>query len=48
MLGNCHPIQFGADGALVIPEGLCRMLGFTDRLQVVGLGDHVEIWSEAG
>lgn len=37
-------IQLGAQGRIVIPEGMMKYAGIQDQLTLIGAGDHFEIW----
>jgi MraZ protein len=45
VLGEMRPLGFDTAGRITLPEALCDMMGLTDWVSIVGLGDRFQIWS---
>jgi MraZ protein len=48
LLGNAQEVAVAADGKVRIPEHLRQLLGLEQEAILVGLGDYLEIWPQAG
>jgi MraZ protein len=48
LLGNAQEVAVTADGRIFIPEHLRQSLGLEQEVVLVGLGDYLEIWPQAG
>ena len=44
VLGGMAKLSFDTAGRITLPEALCEMMGLTDWVTVVGLGDRFQIW----
>ena len=44
VLGGTVRLSFDTAGRITLPETLCDMLGLTDWVSVVGLGERFQIW----
>ena len=42
--GDMVRLSFDTAGRITLPESLCEMLGLTDWVSVVGMGDRFQIW----
>lgn len=48
LFSGANEIVIDDQGRLVIPKALTEFMGLTsDKVKVVGVGDHFEIWDEA-
>lgn len=45
VLGEMRPLSFDTAGRITLPESLCEMMGLSDWVSIVGLGDRFQIWS---
>ncbi len=45
VLGEMRPLSFDTAGRITLPESFCDMLGLSDWVSIVGLGDRFQIWS---
>ncbi len=49
LFSGANEIVIDDQGRLVIPKSLSEFMGLTsDKVKIVGVGDHFEIWDEAG
>ncbi len=46
IVGNASEVDIDAAGRILIPDTLKDMASFSEKVVVVGLQDHVELWDE--
>jgi MraZ protein len=47
IVGNASEVDIDAAGRVLIPDALKDLANFSEKVVVVGLQDHVELWDEA-
>lgn len=47
LTGNAQPCSFDSQGRIQLPQFLIKTANITKSCVVVGVADHVEIWSDA-
>jgi MraZ protein len=48
LLGNAQEVAVAADGKVRLPDHLRQLFGPEEKAILVGLGDYLEIWPQAG